>query len=203
VAGFECVAAVGRSLERLLTACFAEQPVPVPGSTTTAVLARAEDMKNGGDVIAPPALSIFLYKVDVNKTMRAAWSGVGSVDGRAHLALDLHYLLTPWAENAVFEHLILGRTLQCLEDTPILSGPLLYATPVANTNAAWAPNEGVQLVHEELTTDTVLRTFDSLPIDYKISLPFVARVVRLDGRRLAEATNVTAAVLGATPSPVP
>jgi len=193
-----CIAALGKSLERLLTAAFSDPPVPVPGFTTQAVLVRAEDLKPAANAITPPALSIFLYKVDVNKAMRAAWSGVGSVERQSHLALDLHYLLTPWASDAVHEQLILGRALQCLEDTPILSGPLLYAKPVSTTDAGWAPNEGVQILHEDLPVDTVLRTFDSLPIDYKVSVPFVARVVRLDGRTVPPANDVTTADFGLT-----
>jgi len=192
-----CIAALGKSLERLLTAAFGDPPIPVQGSTTQAVLVRAEDFKPTAGVIPPPALSIFLYKVDVNKAMRAAWSGVGAVERQSHLALDLHYLLTPWASEAVYEQLILGRALQVLEDTPILSGPLLYATP-ASTDAGWAPNEGVQIVHEDLPVDTVLRTFDSLPIDYKVSVPFVARVVRLDGRNVPQPNDVKTAVFGLT-----
>lgn len=198
MANYGCIAALGKSIERLLTAAFAEPPVPVSGQTTQAILVRADDFKHSVHTITPPALSIFLYKVDVNKAMRAAWSGVSSVDGQSHVALDLHYLMTPWAADAVFEQLIVGRALQCLEDTPILSGPLLYATPAAGIDAAWAPNEGIQVIHEDLPVDTVLRTFDSLPVDYKLSVPFLARVVRLDGR-IAPSNDVNRAITRVTP----
>jgi hypothetical protein len=177
VADFHCIAAVGRSIQRVLDLGFQESQ-PVPGRNTRAVLVRTEDLQqdNIAGAISMPALSIFLYRVDYSKTMRAAWSAVASQDGRSHLPLDLHFLLTPWAENAEFEYRILGRAMQCLESTPIFSGPLL--DPLAN----WATNEAIQIYLAELTTEEVMRTFDSLPLDYKLSVPYVAKTVRIDGQ---------------------
>ena len=100
MAGFAGIAAVGKSIEMLLNACFEEQQ-PV-SKKTKAVLVRTGDFEQAAlpTSIGSPALSIFLYRVDFNKTMRAAWSATAGQDGRAHLALDLHYLVTPWATNA-------------------------------------------------------------------------------------------------------
>ena len=154
------------------------------------------DFDPNSEAIGTPALSIFLYRVDFNKTMRAAWSAVGHRDGRAHLPLDLHFLMTAWGSNAQEEHTIIGRTLQTLELTPILSGPLLYDI------AQWDPNDAIQLVLEEISTEAVMRTFDSLPTDYRLSIPYIARVIRIDGERHA-APPVLDAITGITASPVP
>src|SRR5438876_303856 len=110
MAGFAGIAAAGKSVERLLNAAFAEQE-PIAGQRTRAVLVRTSDFEAAviGANIGSPALSVFVYRVDFNKTVRAAWSAVGSQDGRAHLPVDLHILLTAWADNADFELRILGR----------------------------------------------------------------------------------------------
>ena len=157
MADFQSLAAVGRSIQRFLNLHF-EQQEPVPGKNTKAVVVRTEDLQTNAasTAIGSPALSIFLYRVDYNRVMRAAWSAVGSQDGHAHLPLDLHFLLTPWAENADYEHRILGRAMQCLEVTPILSGPLL--DPLAN----WAVHEVVQVSLTELTTEEVMRVIDQI-----------------------------------------
>jgi hypothetical protein len=193
VANFQCVAATGRSIERLLNACFDElDPIPDSPQRARAVLIRTEDFDGVGtnaSVIQPPALSIFVYRVDFNKAMRAGWSSVGSINGRAHLPLDLHVLLTAWAGNAEYELRILGRAMQCLEEHPSLAGPLLVE------GAEWAAADSVQIVMEEITTEAVMRTFDSLPHDYKLSIPYVARVVRLDGAPVPPA-DVSTRVLG-------
>ncbi len=175
---FTGVAAVGTSLVRFLSHCFAEQQ-PVNTAATTVVLARTEDLDKEEDpLISAPCLSLFLYRLDYNKTMRAAWSSVGHAHGRSFLPLDFHFLMIPWGENAEQEYHILGRTLQCFEDTPILSGPLL--DPVTN----WSANETIQVCLEDLSTEDVMRTFDSLPIDYKLCVPYVARIMVVEGQRL-------------------
>jgi hypothetical protein len=193
MANFQCVAATGRSIERLLNACFDEiDPIPDSPTRTRAVLIRTEDFEAPGTItslIQPPSLSIYMYRVDFNKATRAGWSAVGSVNGRAYLPLDLHVLLTAWAANAEYELRILGRAMQCLEEHPSLAGPLLVE------GAEWAAADSVQMVMEEITTEAVMRTFDSLPHDYKLSIPYVARVVRLDGG-VVPAPEVSARVLG-------
>jgi hypothetical protein len=175
MAGFGSIAATGQSIVRYLNHCF-DLEQPLDSERTTARLLRTEQFDRSAQVdgISGHTLSVFLYRIDFNKAMRAAWSGAGSVDGRAHLALDLHYLLTAWSDNAEYEHRILGRTLQCLEETPILAGPLL------DPAGGWAAHEALQLMMEEVPTEALMRTFDSLPGDYRLSVPYIARVLRLD-----------------------
>jgi hypothetical protein len=200
MADFSAIASVSKSIERFLSACFVDPlvPPPVPNAVTRAVLARTEDFRDGGaGQITPPCLSILLYRIDYNKVMRAAWSAVSSQDGVGHLPLDLHYMLTPWARDPELEHRIIGRAMQCIETTPMLSGPLL--TPAGG----WAPNEGVQLLLEDVPTEWVMRTFDSLPTDFKLSVPYVARVTRIDSRQVFRAPDATTVVVGVVPEATP
>ncbi len=191
MANFVGIAAALKSIERHLNSCFDEEQ-PISGKTTKAVLARTTDFESSllQSNIGSPALSIFLYRVDFNKTMRAAWSAVGSQDGFGHLAVDLHLLLTAWGDNAEFEFRIIGKAMQCIETTPMLSGPML--DPSGN----WAPNETVQLVLEDISTEAVMRTFDSLPTDYRLSIPYIARIVRIDSRVPTPERPVTTLVTG-------
>ena len=190
MADFTGIAAAASSIERYLRLCFKEKQ-PVPDTNTGVVLVRTEDLdKSSSSFPSYPSLSLFLYRVDSNKTMRSAWAAMGHRDGEAHLPLDLHFLLTPWADNAEYEYRILGRTIQCIENTPILSGPLL--DPMSD----WAAHEAVQLCLEELSTEDVMRIFDSLPVDYKLSVPYLARIVVLDSGETYTDPQVTAAVSG-------
>jgi hypothetical protein len=191
VAGFAAIAAAGKSIERMLTAAFSDVQ-PITGKTTRAVLVKTSDFedKNVTTAIGSPALSIYLYRADFNKTMRASWSAVGNHDGLGHLVLDLHFLLTAWADNVEFEHRIIGRAMQALETTPVLGGPLL------ESSGNWAPTETVSLVLEEISTEAVMRTFDSLPTDYRLSIPYIARMVRIDSLRPVLDPQVTTAITG-------
>lgn len=192
MAGFRSVGAVGKSIEALLNVAFADQP-PVASHSTHAVLIRTDDLDlAAGSQIAPtPALSILLYRVDFNKTMRPSWSAVGSLDGHSHLPLDLHFLLTAWADNAEDEHQIIGRTMQAIETVGALSGPLLYPT------GEWEPGEAVQLYLEDMATDDLMRTFDSLQCDFRLSVPYIARIVTISGSMVPDGAK------GAAPVTVP
>lgn len=186
MAGFTGIAAVGTSMERLLSHAFVERQ-PVPGKTSKAALIRTEDLAKDTlieNLIGKLGVTILLYRVDFNKTMRAAWSAVGNADGRGYLALDLHYLLTPWADNAEHQHMIIGRVMQALERTPMLLGPTLYSPslplPAYASEPQSSATDTVQILLEEISTEALMRTFDSLPSDYRLSVPYVARVVRID-----------------------
>lgn len=194
MASYAAIRDVGKSLERALTAWFREVRPLGPTKQAKAHLARTEDFENKGAGIGVHTISVFLYRVDLNKVMRSAWSQVGHVDGRGHLALDLHFLLTPWGENAQDEHALLGAAMEFLEQTPIFTGPLLSG------GSTWAPGEAIQFVLGEMTTEEVMRTFDSLPTEYRLSVPYLARVVRLDSRAVTPDPPVSKIVTGATPS---
>jgi len=167
----------------------------LPGFKKTKVrLVHTADFEHSGGSIGAPALSIFLYRVDFNKVMRAAWSGTSLEDGRSHLGLDLHYLITPWGDNAEDEHRILGRAMQCIESTPILGGPMLHSS------GDWDANESLQLVLEDVSTEAIMRIFDSLPGQYRLSIPYIARIMRLDGRVAAPEGPVITTITGAVPT---
>lgn len=196
MATFTAIAAAGKSLERLLTSRFATD-VPVPGSVSKAVLVRTDDFDlTDQSVITPPVLTIFLVRVEPNRVMRAAWSGVGSYDQRSHLPLDLHYLLTPWAANAEHEQCILGSAMRCLEEIPILSGPLLDTTH----DPGWATDEAIQITPGDDGPDGIMRVWDTLNTDFRLSVPYVARIVRIDGAAPPEGPPVMTAIAGAVPS---
>jgi len=185
VADFTSIAAVSSSLVRYIDLCFRQQQ-PVTGKNTAVRLLRTEDLNRElSKVITTPSLGIYLYRVDFNKIMRAAWSARSQYDGKSHLPLDLHFLLIAWGENPDHEFRILGRALQCMEDTPILTGPLLDPT------TPWASNESIQICLEDLSTEDVMRTFDSLPLDYKLSIPYVARLAVIHGENADLSTPVT------------
>jgi hypothetical protein len=198
MAGYGAVAASGRSLERLLNKEFMSEPslADVLQATPRAVVVRTEDFDpdNQHSLIVRPAVSIYLYRVEYNTTMRASWSGVGHRDGRSHLPLDLHFLVTAWGDNSEHEQLLLGRTLQILEELPILTGPMLYAT------GDWAAGDAVQVIMENVSTDEVLRTWESLANKYRLSVAYVARIIRIDGRTATPSADASTVATGMVPS---
>ena len=192
MADFRSIAAVGKSLKNYLEAGFVEQQ-PVPNAQARAELIQTEALTDLQASHGQPVVSLLLYRVDFDKTMRASWSAVGSIDGNVHLPIDLHYLVTAWAQNAEHEHLLVGRTLELLEEIGSLGGTLL------SPEAGWTTNETVQLCLEELSTDDLMRTFESLDCDFRLSIPYLARIVVLSTTTGAGTPDVLTHVQGLRP----
>jgi hypothetical protein len=198
------IAAVALSLRELLNRYFAEllaADADAFRALPTARLVSTEDFSQVGasasSLIRYPSLAIFCYRSDINRTMRAPWAAVAHVDGNIHLPLDLHFLLTPFDSDAEAELRIMGATMQCLERHPILAGVRLHP------QGHWQAGDAIQLVNEDLVTEDVLRTFDTLPTDFRLSVSYVARVIRLDAPDEPDHPDVLTAVRGLVPSPVP
>ena len=125
--------------------------------------------------------------------MRAAWSAVGHADGFAHLPIDLRFLLTSWADDPRHQLSLLGVGMRALEVIPSLRGPLL--DPLGR----WGPDESIQVVVDEITVEAVMRTFDSLQSDYQLSVPYIARIVRVSQEERQPNPPVQAATFGVGP----
>lgn len=196
MAGSGGFSAAGRSIERLLDAHFVANAALFQ-RRPRAVLVRSNDFSAAGtaeSAIQPPCLSVFFYRAEVNKTMRAAWSGVGSLDGSAYLPVDLHFAIAAWDENAEYELRILGSAMACLETTPILTGPLLHPS------GQWRQSEALQIVHEDVPTESLLHLFDSLASDFRLTVPYIARLVRVESRDPVVRPDVATVITGAVPT---
>lgn len=204
VANSTSIAAVALSLRELLTRCFTDLDVLDPTSfraLPSVKIVQTEDFgklgTTAGSLIRFPSLAIFCYRVDVNRTMRAPWAAVAHHDQTIHLPLDVHFLLTPFDSDAEAEMRILGATMQCLEQYPILSGPRLHPL------GGWEARDAIQIINEDLVTEDVLRTFDTLPADFRLSVSYLARVTRIDAPDEPDHPDVLTSVSGMTPSAVP
>jgi hypothetical protein len=188
VAGYGGLAAAGVSIVGLLNRRFASNP-DASAANLNAFLASSSELKtmiNGlGQLISRPAVSVYCYKVSVDRETRPGWSAVATADGIPRLPLKMHLLIAAWGGNAEEELRWLGLSAQILESESVLAGPMLDA------QGAWRPDEVVTVVPDELALDTVSEAFQALSTDYRLSLPYIARVVILEGRRETVAGPVT------------
>jgi hypothetical protein len=131
-------------------------------------------------------VSVFLYRIFPNGVQRTPFARP-SPDGRRFpslLPLELHMLLTVWGREASLQHTVAGWMMRVLEDHPIFPAGLLNAV----TPGVFRPDETVELTLTELTNEDLLRIWDTLVQNvYQLSVPYVARVVRIESPRpLAE-----------------
>ena len=149
---------------------------------------------NGHDEI-DQAMTLYLYRVTVDEHLRNA-RGRNS-DGRDGfpLVVNLHYMLTSWFKSALAEQVVLGWAVSQLKARPVLDGSLL------SPEAAWGPDEVVQLMPVDLGNEELMRIWDAFEPKYRLSVLYVARVVRIDADVLPDSLPVVATRFDLGPAP--
>jgi hypothetical protein len=200
MAGHRALAAVGRSIVNLLNRRF-DEALPPPQRRPTAVLAGTADFDEVNSsptaVIRFPAVSVYCYRVCVDRETRPVWSAVSSGDGIPRIPLRMHLLLSAWDTVVDSELEWLGLAAQVLESEPILTGPLLHPT------GDWEPGDVVQVVTDDLGLESMSEAFQALTTDYRLCLPYVARVVTIEGRLTPPAEPVATVALAGGPGVEP
>ncbi|GAA2242617.1 hypothetical protein GCM10010430_25260 [Kitasatospora cystarginea] len=176
MAGYRALAAVGRSVVALLDRRFAER-IPV-GRRPEAVLAGPLDFEKvdtPGAVIRHPAVSVYCYRLSIDKETRPGWSAVAARDGVPRLPLRMHLMVAAWDQYVEAELEWSGLAAQVLESDSILTGPLLDPT------GDWEAGDMIQLVADELAMDSLSEAFQAFTTEYRLCLPYLARVIRIEG----------------------
>lgn len=124
-------------------------------------------------------LGIYLYRIGVDPFSRSAngtppgrSEGAGSAG--ADLAVTLHVLLLGWSPDSVAEMSQLAAAMQVLGH-----GITLGSEVMANRDPGWESEETVQVIPEEMSNETLLRLWNTLPGSYRLSVPYLIRNLRL------------------------
>lgn len=151
--------------------------------STLAPPASAELHDLRGNIPDMPArLTIFLYDVAEDPSARNRPHSRGVLPPndltirKPPMALVLRYLLTPWSDSRITDHIILGRTMQALYDDAILNGTQL-AGGLALTD------EALKVTLAPLSLDERSRVWFSIQKPYRLSVGYEVRVVNLDAEQ--------------------
>lgn len=191
MANIKSIHSVCNSIMQFLHNAYEATPVPfgAPGSTMPdehpcafRVLASGE-LKASADF--GTALTLYLYRVMVNEHVRG--QPVRSGNGNAvPLSVDLHFLITVWSESAAAEQTICGWAMSQLHQHPIMDVSSL------TEEGGWRNDDVVQIIPAELSNEDLMRIWDALAPDYRLSLSYIARVIRIDSADVAEGLPVVA-----------
>lgn len=178
MAGLYAIQSTCEAVMRLLEAAYRPDLLEAQLSLRFEVYAT-DDFRNP----MAAGLSLFLYRVHVNQSQRHPLARLpdGS-PGRAQLPLDLHFFLTVWARQASLQHAILGWSMRVLEDHPLLPAALLNGV----RPGVFDDQETVELVPGQLGNEELMRIWDDLGTEYRLSVPYVARVLRIDSQQAPE-----------------
>jgi hypothetical protein len=177
VATYDALSAVGAGVLNLLSSTPRPQAFPtLEFQTFTSRQFNTPPFTNG--------ISLFVYRVFAHGTHRTP-PGRFDAQGRrmqSQLPLEMHFLLSVWAQQASLQHSIAGWMMRILEDSPILTPGVLNAV----ASGVFRPDEVVEIVLGELSNEDLFRIWDTIAADtYQLSVPYVARVMRIESAQLA------------------
>jgi len=119
-------------------------------------------------------LSLYLYRVIINEHLRTRPPARMPRDVPAPLSVDLHYLISVWADSSAAEHTICAWTMRQLHNHPILDSSSL------TEDGGWLPDDVVHIIPSELSNEDLMRIWDAIAPFYRLSISYIARVVRID-----------------------
>lgn len=119
------------------------------------------------------AVTFYLYRIIVDEYQRNSIQG-GAGNDRPPLSLDLHFLISVWADSAAAEHSIATWVMRQLYQYPILDASSL--TP----EGGWSTGEVVHIIPAELSNEDLMRVWDAVTPSYRLSMSYIARSVRID-----------------------
>jgi len=134
--------------------------------TSTGELAEGADPQN--------TLTLLLFRITQNEHLRNRTIASDPLGANPPLSIDLHYLMTAWADHALAEQSVLTWAMREIQMRPTLDLSAL------SPEAGWDPADMVQLIPAELTADELFRLWDLLAPKYHLSVSYIARVVRVD-----------------------
>lgn len=167
MASLAAIHAVTSGLAQYLTRAHQLSPIRTTSCAFTAVGTGDFKKLDGQDTTC----SLFLHRVSLNEHVR---NDVGRSDPRRPaLSLNLHMLVTVWADSAQKEQLVFAWVMRELTRLAVLDGSVL------GSSAGLEPGELIQLGIDELSTDDLSKIWQMLAPPYRLSASFVARNVRI------------------------
>jgi hypothetical protein len=190
LANIAAIRSVGTSLVAYLNNAYRDAPFPAgltkPECTFVLTSIGGVRSAQGPSSEAAVRVIILLYRTGMNQHLRNAGRMTATGATTVPLSVDLHYLVSFWAQSAENEQLVLAWTLRQLHDVPVLDSSIL------GRDAAWAADEIIQIIPEEIPTEEMMRIWDTLEPDYRLSVSYIARVVRIDPFEIPDERQVVA-----------
>lgn len=197
MANIAAIRSVSTSLAAYLNNAYRATTFPGGVTRPTCTFAVASIGGLAAQTIPPSDTSvrvvILLYRASINQHLRNVGRVADAARRPVPLSVDLRYLFSFWSNSAENEQLALAWTMRQLHEVPILDASILSA------EAAWAADDVIQLIPEEITNEDLMRIWDAIEPAYRLSLSYIARVVRIDpnepiGGRTVVATRFEYAV---------
>jgi len=156
-------------------------PPGIPALPSASFTVLSSSKFSSPDTIADGTVSLFLHRVSIDNHLR----NTRDRSALGPLGLDLHLLLTIWADDADDEHILLAWAMRELHQHAFLDRSSL-------SDADWAVDEQINIVPAELLPEEMTRIWEVAHRGYRLSYPFIARVIRIAADRTPDGAPVVA-----------
>jgi len=165
------IASVGQSIANLLASACPRSDFPDAEFQLYQAANFQKPMREG--------ISLYLYKVDPANNIRNLPPRIsGTRRFRPSVPIDLHFLLTAWAQEGYQQLRLLGWAMREIENSTTLgSGVLNQQGPEAD---AFLPNESVDIILETISLQDLTNIWEVGKPAIQPSVSYVVRMVRLD-----------------------
>lgn len=132
------------------------------------------------------AVTLYLYRLDIDKHTRNNPHPDHLKGHIKPLPLCLYYIFIIWAETPLVENTIAAWIMSQMHQHPILDQSVL------SSSGGWKPDDQVFIVPIEMSNEDLMRLWDAMAPSYRLSLPYLARVVRIDPNSFDDSLPVVA-----------
>jgi len=172
MASANAIAAVGQAILGLIASGVPHDEFP----SAQFQLYQAKDFQ----LPMEEGLSLYLYRITPAGEIRNYPPRIAA-NGRRYrqpLPINLHYLLSSWAREAVKQQRLLGWAMRILEDTPVMPAAVLNQGG-PETDTFW-PNETVDLIMETISVYDMGAIWDVAKPNTQPSVCYVARMIGVE-----------------------
>jgi hypothetical protein len=181
MSSYMVMAEVSRALQSILWDAFSQDNdirSVVPSRNVIVFTNPTETVRDSAN-----RLSLWLYQVTENEFLKNQPRLRGDNGNREQfppMALNLFYLVTPFAPSGDWDQLLLGKTMQVLYDNAI----------VVLANAVDRVWEELRIIFSRLSLEELTRIWDALREPYRLSVCYQVRVTRIDSQRQVENARI-------------
>lgn len=192
MSSFRVLAVASEGLRRLLWNSISADPVTQPLVGTEDAIVFLNPTATAQD--SARRLSLWLYHVSEDEHVKnlPAVRLSDATTRMTPLALDLFYLLTPFAASGEADHLLLGKAMQTFHDT---------ATARVVDTATMDVNEELRITLFRRSLDEISQVWQALREPYRLSVCYQVKVTHLDSERRDLSTPVVSVSGSWAPAP--
>lgn len=183
------IAGLTASLQHVLSNGLADHGVTTAVGGMLDVKAMAPDLVMPNGNLSNPTLNLFLYQVTPNTGWRnsdlASRNSAGNRLSNPPLAIDIHYILSAYAEDDLHAEMILGCAMHLLHEMPGLDRNRITTAlaPLTNElrNCGLADQvESIKITPEPINSEEMSKLWSAIQSNYRPSVVYLATVVLIE-----------------------